>query len=98
MALSNKPEEWCRARGLYKTVRMSKITLYKLECLFDIDLNSKDMRRNQLVTLKPNYVNKVVDAMKGINPLRLLSVRGFGRKTVEQVEDLLMHHYIYNKD
>ena len=98
MALSNKPEEWFRARGTYKIVEVSKVTLYKLECLFDIDLSSKDLRRNQRAILSPSAVYKVANAMEKIPPLRLLQVKGFGRKTIEQVEDLLMHHYIYNKN
>ena len=100
MALSNKREEWCRERGLYKTAYMSKMTLYKLECLFNIDLKSKDMRIRQSVTLGPDDVNKVIDAMiqNNMNPLKLASIRGFGRKTVRQVEDLLIHHLIYIKD
>ena len=100
MALSNKHQEWCRKRGLYKTAYMSKMTLYKLECLFNIDLKSKDMRIRQSVTLGPDDVNKVIDAMiqNNMNPLKLASVRGFGRKTVRQVEDLLIHHLIYIKD
>ena len=100
MALSNKREEWCRERGLYKTAYMGKMTLYKLECLFNIDLKSKDMRIRQSVTLGPDDVNKVIDAMiqNNMNPLKLASIRGFGRKTVRQVEDLLIHHLIYIKD
>jgi hypothetical protein len=98
MALSNKPEEWFRARGTYKIVEMSKATLYKLECLFDIDLSSEYLRRNQKAILSSDAISKVANAMEKIPPLRLLQVKGFGRKTVEQVEDLLMHHYIYNKN
>ena len=73
MALSNKREEWCRERGLYKTAYMGKMTLYKLECLFNIDLKSKDMRTGQSVTLGPDDVNKVIDAINNskINMVQL---------------------------
>ena len=48
--------------------------------------------------LRPSETKKIADVMAGIDPRRLASVKGFGRRTVKQVEDLLMHHYIYNRD
>jgi hypothetical protein len=82
---------------MWLKVYTSRETLNRLEKLFDINLKSKGMRRNQSVMLSPSDSKKIADAMKGIDPRKLASVKGFGRKTVKQVEDLLMHHYIYNE-
>ena len=98
MAISNKPEEWCKARGVFETVKISKMTLYKLEQLFNIDLNSKILRHNQLVVLSDSYELKIVEALAGIDPRELLKVKGFGRRTIGQIEDLLWHYYIYTLD
>ena len=98
MALNNKHEKWCEERNMWLRVHTSRETLNRLEKLFDIDLKSKGMRRNQRVMLRPSETKKIADVMAGIDPRRLASVKGFGRRTVKQVEDLLMHHYIYNRD
>ena len=97
MAHNGKVLRWCEERDMWLRVYTSRETLNRLEKLFDINLKSKGMRRNQHVMLRPSDSKKIADAMEGIDPRRLASVKGFGRKTVKQVENLLMHHYIYNE-
>jgi len=97
MEHNDKGLKWCKERCMWLKVYTSRETLNRLEKLFDINLKSKGMRRNQSVMLSPSDSKKIADAMEGIDPRKLASVRGFGRKTVKQVEDLLMHHYIYNE-
>ena len=65
---------------------------------FNIDLNSKILRHNQLVVLSDSYELKIVEALAGIDPRELLKVKGFGRRTIGQIEDLLWHYYIYTLD